>query len=313
MNNSCVTEAEQKLEDEVSVLAGIKVRNVKDARRFTTFFIGGEIRRLIEVNSESEIRSVMGALKAVGARIRYLGAGSNLLLGPCVQDWVIKLGRGFRSLNVSGNSKTLEVGASMPLMTLCREVASRGLSGLEFAGGIPASFGGACRMNAGAHGGQICDVLRSITFIDSQGVISRVSVDELEFSYRRCSLPHDALILSATIELAEASPERVIARQRECLAQRKAAQPLALPSAGSVFRNPANERTAGVLIESCGLKGMKFGAAQISEKHGNWIVNPSRQATSEDVMKLIALCQREVSGSYSIDLVPELVVWDVPQ
>jgi UDP-N-acetylmuramate dehydrogenase len=188
-------------------------------------------------------------------------------------------------------------------------MSGRGLSGLEFAGGIPASMGGAARMNAGAHGGQISDVLESLTFVDVHGNVREVTPAELNFSYRRSGLPDGAIVTSVRLVLKPSEPEECIQRRNHFLSERKKAQPLSSPSAGSVFKNPAPDRTAGKLIESVALKGERRGGAMISEKHGNWIINVERRAVSGDVLELIELCKERVFSETGLRLEQEVIYW----
>ncbi|MCO6429630.1 MAG: UDP-N-acetylmuramate dehydrogenase [Deltaproteobacteria bacterium] len=292
---------------------GIKARAAVRAAVHTTFAIGGPMAVLTEPSDAEQAQRLVQWLNSEKVPRKVLGAGSNLLVDDRgVAACVIRLGRGFRycrPLESVGEAAQFEVGAAMPLMSLCRELSSQGLTGLEFAGGIPASFGGAVRMNAGAHSGEISKLIKEITIISGAGEILRVNADDISFSYRHCGLPQDSLILSAVIELRRGVSDRCAELTASYLAERKARQPLSLPSAGSVFKNPAPDNSAGSLIENAGLKGHRSGGAQISSLHANWIVNPERKAASGDVTSLISLSKEKVFEHSGIELEQEVIEW----
>ncbi|MCB0333408.1 MAG: UDP-N-acetylmuramate dehydrogenase [Bdellovibrionales bacterium] len=288
----------------------LSVRSNVDSVQYTTFAIGGPLRHLVEVQTKEELCEAMRLFGEFGVTPHVLGFGSNLLLPDGgISGWVLKLGKGFR-YNHAERGATFRIGGASALMTLSREFSAAGLSGLEFAGGIPASLGGAVRMNAGAHGGEISEVLEEVTVVDLGGQQKTYRKDELSFSYRKTSLLPTEVVYEARFSLVESDKESTTARRAECLAARKATQPLSMPSAGSVFKNPKDsELSAGALIEQTGLKGHSIGGAQVSELHANWIINPRRDATSQNVKDLIALCQNKVQDQFGIDLDPEIVRW----
>ncbi|MDZ4785426.1 MAG: UDP-N-acetylmuramate dehydrogenase, partial [bacterium] len=225
-----------------------------------------------------------------------------------VSECVIKLGRGFRFITPQSGS-TFLIGCSMPLISLSQELSQAGFSGLEFAGGIPASVGGAVRMNAGAHGGEIGALIKRVWLVNETAEIEEYSAKDLQFSYRHSSIKHGNLIYKIEIELTSGHKDLILGKRAEFLAHRKAAQPITLPSSGSIFRNPSPELSAGVLIERTGLKGFKVGAAKVSEKHGNWIVNEERKATALDVIAVISKCKEEAFAQFQINLQEEIIIW----
>ena len=289
-------------------LKKLKKQDIK-AKTLTTFSIGGSLLNFLEVNSSEELRAALSWLIESGEKYRILGAGSNLLIPDQeLTEWVIKLGKGFRYCN-DKEEGVFEVGGAMPLMSLSRELSKDGYTGLEFAGGIPGSLGGAVRMNAGAHGNDMSEIISEVNYLTPEAELKCVKVDKLNFSYRYASLPDNAIVLSAMLKLERVAPKETAQRRAEFLDYRKQTQPLSLPSAGSVFRNPSPERTAGHLIESVGLKGTKCGGASISNLHANWIVNEAKQASFNDVTALIERCQEEVEKTHKITLQPEIVRW----
>lgn len=278
-------------------------------RDLSTFCIGGPVDCLFEPNSEQELLALLRAARSAGQAVKILGAGSNLLISDQgVQDCVLRLGRGFRYCKALGDDR-FEVGASSALMSLSRDLSEQGYSGLEFAGGIPASFGGALRMNAGAHGGQIWERLERVRFVSPEEEIQDLPVSELSYAYRHCSLPAEAVILGGVLKLKAGLVDECSAQRARFLTERKERQPLTVPCAGSVFKNPKPDLSAGMLIERAGLKGRTHGGAEISSKHANWIVNPKREAKAADVRALVDLCVSTVEKEQGISLEREIIYW----
>lgn len=276
--------------------------------KVTTYCIGGLIRLLAEPDTEYELQDLIRTLKVKNENFRVLGAGSNLLIPDAgVNETVIRLGKGFRFWEQLGEGR-IKVGGAMPLISLSQETAQAGLSGLEFAGGIPASFGGAVRMNAGAHGSDIAAVLESARIVDSNGECFDIEAKDLEFSYRHSNIPDRGIVIGGILKLISGDKEKILKLRAENLAHRKAVQPITLPSAGSIFKNPPGS-SAGKLIEQAGLKGFRVGGAQVSEMHGNWIVNADREATAQDVEACIIECIKRVKELFGIELEIELVRW----
>lgn len=290
-------------------LTDLTVRADLLGNRFTTIFVGGRMLYLVEPSSVSEVVATIAAFRTLGISYRVLGFGSNLLIPDGgVDEWVLKLGKGLRSVKALGEAR-FAVGGAMSLMSLCRELSEAGFAGIEFAGGIPASIGGAVKMNAGAHGGEMSDLIEEVCFVDSDGELLTYHAEHLDFSYRHSNISEGAVVVSAVLRLHEGDKSGVAALRRKYLEERKKRQPLTLPSVGSVFKNPSPERTAGWYIEQAGLKGEILGGAEISSLHANWIVNPNRAASSADVCQLIRLCQQKVEETYAVRLEPELVRW----
>ena len=275
----------------------------------TTFRIGGQFDSFIEPDSHEQLAKSLSWLKYNNQPFKYLGFGSNLLVNSSgVRAWVIRLGRTFAAKKIESEN-VFKLGAISSLTSFARDMAQQGYGGMEFAAGIPASIGGAVRMNAGAHHSEISQVLESVEGFNAEGEFLQIEAKDLNFSYRHCSLPDDFLVTAASFRLCKSDKDQVMAHLSKNLEYRKRTQPLTLPSAGSVFRNPSPELSAGALIDSLGLKGLSSGSAQISELHANWIVNPQKKASSQDVLNLISTCQKQAFESRAIWLQPELVVW----
>ena len=278
----------------------------------TTFAIGGAIRAVVTVENEDELSHVLTLLSKEGQKYRLLGNGSNVLFGDDpLALWVIKLGGGFRAIDAAARGE-LNVGGAVPLMSFARRVSDDGLSGLEFAAGIPASMGGAAFMNAGAHGAEICSRIVEVRGVLGDG--SRVvwQRDELSWRYRHSGLPLGAAVTSVRLKLVDGDKAAISAACAHNLAERRARQPLSLPSAGSVFKNPSVERPAGMLLEQLGMKGRAIGGAVISELHANWIVNPKREATARHVVALIDACKERALTESGLRLEPEVRLWLAP-
>ena len=164
-------------------------------------------------------------------------------------------------------------------------------------------------MNAGAHGGQMADIVEEVQVVNAEGQAAWIRSAELSFSYRRAEIPANSVITAARLRLQAADAADCAARRVGFLAARKASQPLSAPSAGSVFKNPCAENPAGRLLEQAGLKGVRCGGAHVSRLHANWILNQERRATAADVIKLMELCRLKVLQMFALDLEPEIVRW----
>lgn len=293
----------------VSGLVSTPLRERVLGRSLSTFAIGGEVRALVTVESVHELSSVISLLTREGQPHRVIGNGSNVLFGDEPHRmWLIKLGKGLSGAESRAGS-ALEVFGATPLMSFSRRVSSDGRAGLEFAAGIPASVGGAVFMNAGAHGAEICERIVEVRGVLADGALARWSRNELPWRYRHSGLPSGAIITSVVLELPQGDREGISQACAHNLAERRARQPLSLPSAGSVFKNPSRDRPAGMVLEEVGMKGFSVGGAVVSEMHANWIVNPKREATAQDVVSVISACQLRARERASLELEPEIRLW----
>lgn len=298
-----------EVRDGLREVLGSALRESIPGASVTTYAIGGPIEFLCEAQSIEQLSHLVAFCTRNQLPTRFLGAGSNVLIADDgLSGVVVRLGRSFRTVTPLGEAR-FAVGGAMSLMSLSRELSDSGFSGLEFAGGIPASFAGAVRMNAGAHGGEIGSLLESVSILLPDGRSEVLGVQDLRFSYRHSEFPLGSCIVSATLRLAPGDKVRTATLRREHLAERKRRQPLTVPSAGSVFKNPSSEKSAGFLIEAAGLKGTEIGGATISNLHANWIVNEQRNAKASDVRDLIALCRERVLNNFNVNLEPELQIW----
>lgn len=284
--------------------AGDRLRTGFPLAPLTSFRIGGPAAIYLEVESSSDLRAVAGAVTDTGVPFLVIGKGSNLLVAdegfPGV---VVRLGRSYRWAAREGDR--LRAGGAMPLPALSGVALSHGLGGLEFGVAIPASVGGSVRMNAGAHGHSLDEVLESVEVFELAAGSSRVvPASEAGFAYRESGLPEPGVVLSADFLLAPTEPARIREEMEEARAWRRATQPLAEPNCGSVFKNPAGDHAAR-LIEAAGGKGLAVGGARVSEKHSNFIVADAG-ASARDVHALMSMLRERVRERFDVDLEPEV-------
>jgi len=282
---------------------------------FTSYRLGGPAAVLVEAADEADLVAAGRLVAACGMPIVSLGRGSNVLVSdrgfPGV---VVRLGRGFEWISVAGQG--LEAGGATPLPRIANRAASRGLSGLEFAVAIPASLGGAVRMNAGAHRSALSDVVEWVrVYRLGAEAPSVVDAAGLGLRYRASALDDADIVCAARLCLVPADRGEIAERMRAFRDHRSATQPTEARNAGSMFKNPAPEPgagqdaiaapSAGRLIEEAGLKGRRVGGAEVSHRHANFIVaRPG--ATASDVHRLLALVQSEVLAGSGLLLLPEV-------
>ncbi len=272
--------------------------------RHTTFRIGGPADWLVLPVSVDEIIAVLGAAKSAGVTVTVLGRGSNVLVADKgIRGLVLRLGKHMSRLRHEGN--VIFAGAGASLGDVSRYASSLNLAGLEFAIGIPGTIGGAVFMNAGAYEGEMRQVVSAVTALCPNGGLARYCGAELDFSYRHSVFADNhCLICEVELELIDGEATAIKAKMDECTLRRNSKQPVELPSAGSVFKRPPGY-FAGTLIEQTGLKGLRVGGAQVSEKHAGFIVNIGG-ATAGDVLALIGEVQRRVYEKFSVRLEPEI-------
>lgn len=272
----------------------------------TTFKTGGAASLFLEPNGAEELASVLALCRESGARPFIIGNGSNLLVSDSgINDKaVIHISGGFSDIELLDET-TIRAGAGAGLSAVCKFALSKGLTGLEFAYGIPGSCGGAAFMNAGAYGGEMKDVVAYCEHISLDGEPGRYNTDELDFSYRHSAYSRgDKVITAVVLRLKKGDPETIAEKMTELLGRRKEKQPLEYPSAGSVFKRPEGY-FAGALIEQSGLKGKRIGGAMVSTKHAGFIINYDG-ATTRDILDLIQYCQETVYEKFSVKLETEI-------
>ena len=272
--------------------------------KHTTWKIGGPADIMVFPTCEEELCALLPRLKEQNISWLVIGNGSNLLVADKgIRGVVIKMGENFASSQWRGLA--VKASAGMLLASLALEAAERGAAGIEFARGIPGSVGGAVRMNAGAYGSNIGNYVTKVEGVDYDGHRLSLSGSEINFSYRDSSLfGLDAVVTYIYLQLLEGKREEIMEKMKEYQQKRFLAQPLEYPSCGSVFRNPANDH-AGRLVEMAGLRGLRIGNAQVSPKHGNFIINLGG-ATAQDVRELISEVQQQVYEYSGVRLEPEV-------
>lgn len=274
--------------------------------KHTSFHIGGPAELMAQPQSEAELQSLLMKAAETAVPVTLVGNGSNLLVrDKGIRGLVIKLGSMLRDIKVSGN--VLTFGSGVSLAQASKKAAELGLSGMEFAVGIPGSIGGAVYMNAGAYDGEMSKVVKSVRVMDAAGEVSELSAGELDFGYRHSALQGSSkIVTSVTVELVAGDKQAIAEKMADFSNRRITKQPLELPSAGSMFKRPPGY-FAGTLIDQTGLKGYTVGGAQVSTKHAGFVVNIGG-ATASDVLQLISDVQAKVFAAHGVHLEPEVLV-----
>lgn len=274
---------------------------------YTTWKIGGPADVLLIPQSKEKLVETIRILHEQGQTWTVLGRGSNMLVSDKgIRGFVIKLGPALETLRFEG--ATVVAGGAYSFIKLSVMAGKEGLTGLEFAGGIPGSVGGAVYMNAGAHGSDVSRILKRVELVLENGELATLQQDQLEYAYRH-SVLHQKLrgiVTEAVFELQYGDRNEIAGAMAAYKARRMRTQPLQLACAGSVFRNPEGH-FAAKLIEEAGLKGFRVGGAEVSPLHANFIVNTG-QATAFDVLSLMEEVQRVVREKYGVQLIPEVLV-----
>jgi UDP-N-acetylmuramate dehydrogenase len=289
-------------------ITGGRIRFDRSMASYTRFGVGGPAEALLETGDMEEICRVWGFLQSRSVPVLVVGRGSNLLVRDRGVAGVVIVLRGrLASIDTSeSRGLALKAGAGLALSRLLIHCRRRGLGGLEFLAGIPGTVGGAVAMNAGAFGADTGSRVEAVEGIDAHGKVVIRGREHLRFSYRSFACEGLWIVLWARFRLDASTPAEVAARLSGFLKRRKATQPLAYPSAGSVFKNPDGDY-AGRLLEQAGLKGRRIGGAEISTKHANFIVNRGG-ARAEEILALMALAREEVKQRTGTDLEAEIQV-----
>lgn len=274
----------------------LKDCNLKD---YTTYQMDGTVDAIVFPTTIEELKTVVQFLRTNHVKHKILGNGSNLIFGNHYDGILIKLEE-FNHLKIEDNIIT--VGAGYPIMKLALKVSRMGLSGLEFATGIPGTVGGAIFMNAGAYKSDMGDIVKTVTVLTPNFEIKELTNQEMDFHYRTSFLGNhpDYICLEAKLEMRHEDKEEIMDLIKERKKRRLETQPLEYPSAGSVFRNPDGD-FAGRLVEMVGYKGKRIGGAEVSKKHANFIIN-KENATGEDIKNLIVEIRKKVKEKTGIEL-----------
>ncbi|MFH1380622.1 MAG: UDP-N-acetylmuramate dehydrogenase [Candidatus Omnitrophota bacterium] len=274
--------------------------------KHNTFRTGGNCSVWVEPKGEEDLREVLAYAGLHKKKIFVIGSGSNVLFkDKGFSGIVVKLGKGFKKINFSGGD--VVAGGAVGLPFLVNASCRRGLAGMEALVGIPGTVGGAIFMNAGSAGRWMSDLFSAIKVIDmASGVMRYLTKDEVNFSYRKSNL-NKYIVVEAAFRLKKAPSLKLVKQKNKLLALKRKKQPLSAQSAGCFFKNPAGKMTAAQYIERLGLKGRRFGKAEISNKHANFIVG-TRGVKTKDIMRLAGLAKRMVKSHFKVDLVPEITI-----
>ena len=272
----------------------------------TSMKIGGTCDIMIQPDSEDALTQTVAVCRAENIPFFVLGKGSNVLVADKgYRGCIILLSREFSEVDVCGDVITAQAGAS--LKSVCMAALENGLTGLEFAYGIPGSVGGALFMNAGAYGGEMKDVVVSCRFVDENGGLCEMDAKDMELSYRHSAFSsRKCVITSVTMKLQHGDKAEIKAKMDELMGRRRDKQPLEYPSCGSTFKRPEGY-FAAALIEECGLKGYTIGGAQVSEKHSGFVINRDG-ASYDDVMQLVAYIKKTVMDKKGVELECEMLI-----
>ncbi|WP_313164571.1 UDP-N-acetylmuramate dehydrogenase [Sedimentibacter sp.] len=275
-------------------------------KNHTYFKIGGPAAIFAEPEDTEDLKTALSLIKKYEVNCFIMGNGTNLLVSDCGYNGiVIKIGEKFNYFHRENNIVT--VGAGVLLSVLAKYAAREGLAGFEFASGIPGYLGGAVYMNAGAYGGEMKQIVKSVKCMDSDGNIYNFSNEDMEFAYRHSKASDsEYIVLEAELELAPGDKDEIASLIKDLNERRISKQPLHLPSAGSTFKRPENGY-ASKLIEDAGLKGLIHKGAMVSDKHCGFIVNIDN-ASCEDVLELMRIVVSTVNDKFGIKLEPEVKI-----
>lgn len=286
--------------------ASANVKTEEPMKRHTTFQVGGAADYFVTPENSRELKAVLALCREEAIPFFILGNGSNLLVGDSgYRGVIVHIGRPMAELSIEGT--TITAGAGVTLARLAQAAMEAGLTGLEFASGIPGTLGGALVMNAGAYGGEMAQVVKNASILTKTGEERRLSLTELQFGYRTSAiLREEYLALGAELNLQPGDKAEIKKTMEELAAKRREKQPLEYPSAGSTFKRPQGH-FAAALIDQCGLKGRAVGGAQVSEKHAGFLINRGG-ATCADVLELADQVRQEVLRQTGVELELEIRV-----
>ena len=290
------------------IIGGGQILENEPMKNHTTFRIGGPADVLVCPETEDGFIRGLGWCRRQKIPVYIIGNGSNLLVGDKgFRGVVFKICRNLDKTDIIEEDSVVRVhaGAGAMLAKLAKDVSAEGCGGFEFATGIPGTLGGAVAMNAGAYGGEMKDILKSVRAVDMEGNIREFSLEELELGYRTSRIQkEDWIVLSAEMVFEKGDAGAIMARVDELSRQRREKQPLEYPSAGSTFKRPEGY-FAGKLIQDAGLKGYRVGDAMVSEKHSGFVINAGA-TTAEDVRRLMADVDGRVYEKFGVHLEPEV-------
>lgn len=301
-------EARDEAARELERRLGLRAERDAHLAEHTTMRVGGPADLLVTVRDRFTLRGVVRLARSKGWPLRILGRGSNVVISDAGARGITLLNRS-ADVTVDAASGTISADSGLSMAKLSTLAAEAGLTGAEFTLAIPGNLGGAVWANAGAHGGEMSQIVQRVLVMRPDGSEVELTPDALNLSYRHSrfkdAIGRGEVILGATVLLRAGDPAEIKAQLEEIRRWRREHQPLGIPSAGSVFRNPPEGRSAGALIEAAGLKGRAIGGAEVSTMHANWILNRGG-ATAADIRELHDLCIREVRETSGVTLTSEI-------
>ena len=288
----------------LSILKEEQVKKDEPMKSHTTFRVGGPAAYFVTPQTAEEVAKVIEACTQENVPYYIVGNGSNLLVSDKGYEGVIiQIYKQMNQVEVEGTQIRAQAGALLSM--IAKRALDAELAGFEFAAGIPGTLGGACVMNAGAYGGEMKDVLQSVTVLTDKGEVKTLAKEELELGYRTSVIAKKGyIVLEAVLELQKGEKEAIQAVMDDLKERRVTKQPLEYPSAGSTFKRPEGY-FAGKLIQDAGLRGFQVGGAQVSEKHCGFVINKD-QATAADVMNLMNQVSDKVYDAFGVRLEPEV-------
>ncbi len=297
-----------KQELEESKILSENVKYNIPMKNYTSFKIGGPAEYFVQIKNVEELQEALKIYQQTKEPLTIIGNGSNLLVNDNgIKGIVLQINIKKLEIQEEKDSIKVIVGSGNKLGELAQKLAQKEIAGFEFASGIPGTIGGAIRMNAGAHGTEMKDIVQTITYVDKMGKIHKMTAEQAKFQYRKSIFAEkDYIIIEAELKLQKGKKKEIQEKMQEYAKYRKEKQPLEYPSAGSTFKRGEDFITAK-LIDECGLKGYQIGGAQISEKHAGFIINKGN-ATAEDVLKLIQYTKEQVYKKFNKVIETEIEV-----
>ena len=297
-----------KQELEESKILSENVKYNIPMKNYTSFKIGGPAEYFVQIKNAEELQEALKIHQQTKEPLTIIGNGSNLLVNDNgIKGIVLQINIKKLEIQEEKDSIKVIVGSGNKLGELAQKLAQKEIAGFEFASGIPGTIGGAIRMNAGAHGTEMKDIVQTITYVDKMGKIHKMTAEQAKFQYRKSIFAEkDYIIIEAELKLQKGKKKEIQETMQEYAKYRKEKQPLEYPSAGSTFKRGEDFITAQ-LIDECGLKGYQIGGAQISEKHAGFIINKGN-ATAEDVLKLIEYTKEQVYKKFNKVIETEIEV-----
>ena len=276
--------------------------------KYTSFKIGGSAECMVKIKTLEQLKSILKYTNENNIKLTIIGNGSNILVSDDgIKGIVVKIEIDNLEIDIQDKKAIITVGSGVKLGLLAQKCLKQEITGFEFASGIPGTIGGAIRMNAGAHGSEMKDIVKTVTYVDRNGAVHKIESNQAEFEYRKSLFSHnDYIIVETEIELEKGNANEIKEKMTEYANFRKEKQPIEYPSAGSTFKRGSDFITAK-LIDECGLKGYQIGGAQISEKHAGFIINKNN-ATAKDVIKLMEYTKEQVYKKFGKTIEAEIEI-----